>query len=81
MVGFTNAKQCHQKTEDYRYSTYCNAGFTERGVASSAFGTLICGELPREAKGMGFCPIGYSPMYNQFNESLLDFLERNNYCN
>jgi hypothetical protein len=80
MVGFTSAKQCHQKTEDYRYSTYCNAGFTERGVASSAYGTLNCGELPREARALGFCPIGYSPMYNQFNESLLDFLEKNNYC-
>ena len=81
MVGFTTDKQCHQKIEDYRFSTYCNTGFTERGVASSAYGSLNCGQLPKEAKAMGFCPIGYSPLYNQFNDSFLDFLESNNYCN
>lgn len=81
MVGFTTDKQCPQKTDDYRFSTYCNTVSTESGVASSAYGSLSCGQLPKEAKAMGFCPIGYSPMYNQFNESLLDFLEKNNYCN
>jgi hypothetical protein len=80
-IGFTNDKQCPQKAEDYRFSTYCTDGFTERGVASNAYGFLSCGQLPKEAKAMGFCPIGYSPMYNQFNESLLDFLEKNKYCN
>ena len=81
MVGFTSEKRCPQKTEDYRFSTYCKTGFTERGVSSSAYGSLGCGQLPKEAKAMGFCPIGYSPMYNQFNDSLSDFLEKNNYCN
>jgi hypothetical protein len=81
MVGFTTDKQCPQKTEDYRFSTYCNTFSTDNGVASSAYGALSCGQLPKEAKAMGFCPIGYSPMYNKFNESLIDFLEKNNYCN
>lgn len=81
MVGFTTDKKCPQKTDEYRFSTYCNTFSTERGVASSAYGSLSCGQLPKEAKVMGFCPIGYSPMYNQFNESLLDFLEQNSYCN
>lgn len=81
MVGFTTEKQCPQKIEDYRFSTYCNAGYTDRGVSSSAYGSLTCGQLPKEAKAIGFCAIGYSPKYNQFNASLLDFLEENNYCN
>jgi hypothetical protein len=81
MVGFTTNKQCPQTTEEYQYSTYCSSYSTENGVAPSAYGSLNCGQLPKEAKAMGFCPIGYSPMYNQFNESLLDFFENNNYCN
>jgi hypothetical protein len=81
MVGFTTNKQCPQTTEEYQYSTYCSSHSTESGVAPSAYGSLSCGQLPKEAKAMGFCPIGYSPMYNKFNESLLDFKENNNYCN
>lgn len=81
MVGFTTAKQCPLKTEDYSFSTYCNTVSTEYGVASIAYGSLSCGKLPKEAKGMGFCAIGYSPIYDKYNESLLDFLEKNNYCN
>lgn len=81
MVGFTTDKQCSQKIDNYRFSTYCNTISTEGGVASSAYGSLSCGQLPKEAKAMGSCPIGYSPMYDKFNESFLDFLEKNNYCN
>lgn len=81
MMGFTSDKQCSQRTEDYRFSTYCKTVSTERGVASNAYGSLSCGQLPKEAKVLRFCPIGFSPIYNQFNESLLEFYETNNYCN
>lgn len=81
MVGFTTDKQCSQKIDNYRFSTYCNTISTESGVASSAYGSLSCGQLPKEAKALGSCLIGYSPMYDKFNESFLDFLEKNSYCN
>jgi hypothetical protein len=82
MVGFTKSKQCHAEIKDYAYSTYCTSyRGTESGVASKSFGSLSCGNLPREAKSMGFCTIGYSPFYNKFNDSLVDFLETNGYCN
>lgn len=81
MVGFTTDKQCPQTTDAYQYSTYCNSYTTESGVSPNAYGSLSCGQLPKEAKALGFCPIGYSPMYNKFNESLLDFFETNQYCN
>jgi hypothetical protein len=82
MLGFTNSKQCYAEIKDYTYSTYCQKNYsgTESGVASQSFGSLRCGNLPREAKSMGFCKIGYSPFYDKFNDSLLDFLERYGYC-
>jgi hypothetical protein len=80
-VGFTVNKQCPQKTEDYQFSTYCTNNSSESGVAASAYGSLVCGQLPNEAKAMGFCAIGYSPIYDPYNESILDFLEKNSYCN
>jgi hypothetical protein len=80
-VGFTTNKQCPQKTDEYRFSTYCTNVSTDNGVAANSYGTLSCGQLPREAKVMGFCPIGFSPVYNQFNDSLAEFMEKNSYCN
>lgn len=81
IVGFTTNKLCSLTMKEYQFTTYCTSYSTESGVVGNAYGSLSCGELPKEAKALGFCIIGYSPMYDQFNESLLDFLEKNNYCN
>lgn len=81
MIGFTNEKQCPRKTEEYRFSTYCLSANTDDGVSASTYGSFKCGELPKEAKSMGFCPIGYSPIYTRYDDSILKFLEKNKYCN
>lgn len=81
MIGLTKDKSCPRKIEDYIYTTYCTQGNTEKGVSGGSFGGLSCGWLPKEAKNIGFCPIGFSPMYNRFDDSLLTFQENNGYCN
>lgn len=83
MLGFTKAKQCHQASKMYEYTVYCSHYLkgASNGVASKSFGTLSCDSLPLEAKAMGRCIIGFSPIYNQFDDSILDFLEKNRYCN
>ena len=81
MLGFTSKKQCLSDTESYDYTTYCNTGSTETGVGQNSYGSMRCGALPKESKTMGTCKIGYSPFYNQFNESLLDYFEISGYCN
>jgi hypothetical protein len=81
-IGFTTSKNCHKEIEDYAYSAYCTGSRgTENGVASHSFGSLSCSNIPKEAKSMGICKIGYSPFYDQFNDSLVEFLEINGYCN
>jgi hypothetical protein len=82
LVGFTKAKQCHTDIKDFSFTAYCTGQRgTESGISSNSYGTLKCGSLPEDAKAMGFCKIGYSPTYNKFDESLIIFLETNNYCN
>lgn len=79
-VGFTKSKQCPETAKDYAYTTFCGGGSTRWGVGLVSFGSLSCGQLPKAAKSMGFCFIGYSPIYDQFDDSLLEFNERNGYC-
>ena len=79
-VGFTKSKQCPETAKDYAYTTFCGGGSTRWGVGVVSFGSLSCGQLPKAAKSMGYCLIGYSPIYDQFDDSLLEFKERNGYC-
>lgn len=79
-VGFTKSKQCPETAKDYAYTTFCGGGSTRWGVGVVSFGSLSCGQLPKAAKSMGYCFIGYSPIYDQFDDSLLEFNERNGYC-
>jgi hypothetical protein len=80
-IGFTKAKSCPSKMEEFSYSTYCRSHTTQDGVGQNAYGTLYCGDLPREARSLGYCFVGYSPIYNQFDDSLLTFLKSEKYCN
>lgn len=83
MVGFTKSKQCSDNKEGYEVITYCKAqGYgTKSGVSPNSFGVANCGNVPKDAASLGFCVVGYSPMYDQFDDSLLEFSERNGYCN
>jgi len=80
MVGFTNSKSCSSEIGDYKFSMYCAKGTTKDGVSSGAYGYLNCGAIPKSAKSMGTCLIGYSPQYDKFNDSLLAFMESNGDC-
>jgi hypothetical protein len=82
MVGFTKAKQCSDNKDGYEIITYCKAqGYgTQSGVSPNSFGTASCGNVPRDATSLGYCVVGYSPFYDQFDDSLLEFSERNGYC-
>lgn len=83
MVGFTKAKQCSDNKDAYEVITYCKAqGYgTKSGVSPNSFGVSNCGNVPKDAVNLGFCVIGYSPIYDQFDDSLLEFMEKNGYCN
>jgi hypothetical protein len=83
MVGFTKAKQCSDSKDGYEVITYCKAqGYgTKSGVSPNSFGVANCGNVPKDAASLGFCVVGYSPIYDQFDDSLLEFSERNGYCN
>jgi len=79
-LGFTNATSCSNNEQEYLYTTFCRGGSTENGVGGISFGSLNCGELPKDAIGMRYCLIGFSPLYDKFDSSLLDFVEKNGLC-
>lgn len=84
-IGFTKLKQCTQKQSEYTYTTVCTNNWpttprTSHGVPPNTYGTLSCGKLPRQANSLGMCIIGYSPIYNPFDDSLLDFLRSVKSC-
>ena len=68
--------------DGYEVITYCKAqGYgTKSGVSPNSFGVANCGNVPKDAASLGFCVVGYSPIYDQFDDSLLEFSERNGYC-
>jgi len=79
-IGFTSSSKCPRKAEDYAYSTICQSISTDIGVPQNTYGTLQCGLLPLEAARLSLCHIGYSPVYDQFDNSLLTFLKSKKYC-
>jgi len=80
-LGFTNSKSCPSKKIDYSFITICNNNDTDKGVGFESYGGLRCGSLPKEAKLMGYCAIGFSPMYSKYDDTLLELLEKQGYCN
>ena len=82
MMGFTKAKQCTSDKNNYEVITYCQLGNygTESGVSPSSYGKMTCGSVPADAGSLGSCVVGFSPTYNQFDDSLLEFQERNGFC-
>ncbi len=79
LLGFTNSKTCLPKLEDYDLTFYCMSYTTKNGVNRTSFGKIQC-NLPRASIGKGFCILGYSPTYDQFDDSLLEFSENNGMC-
>lgn len=80
LVGFTKNKNCTSNQNDYEVTTYC-ARNTKVGISPGSYGILPCGSVPSDAARLGFCIIGYSPIYDQFNDDLLIFKEKNGLCN
>ncbi len=83
LIGFTQSNHCHDDPEKYEYTTLCANSDTKDGVSSVSFGRLPCNEVPRAAKTMGFCSIGYSPVYGRFttdSHSLVEFMESQALC-
>jgi hypothetical protein len=80
VVGFSKGKYCTSNQNDYEVTTYC-ARNTKVGVSPGSYGILPCGNVPSDAARLGFCIIGYSPIYDQFNDDLLIFMEKNGLCN
>jgi hypothetical protein len=81
LLGFTKSKQCTNVISDFKYTAYCTATNTNEGISSNSYGSLWCRSLPSESKSMGYCMIAFSPRYNQFDNSFLNFSERNGFCN
>ena len=79
-VGFLKGKTCSTNQNDYEVTTYCGRN-TKSGISPGSYGKLQCGRVPSDAARLGFCVIGYSPIYDQFNDDLLLFKERNGLCN
>jgi hypothetical protein len=79
-IGFLNGKNCTSNKNDYEVTTYCSRG-TKEGISPGSYGKLPCGSVPSDAARLGFCVLGYSPIYDQFNDDLLIFKEKNGLCN
>lgn len=79
-IGFLSGKNCSSNKNDYEVTTYCTRN-TKEGVSAGSYGKLPCGSVPSDAARLGFCVIGYSPIYDQFNDDLLIFKENNGLCN
>jgi hypothetical protein len=81
MIGLTGAKSCTLNFDSYEAVAYCKSNSTDSGVISSmSFGRFRCSEVPKKFKSMGYCVVGYSPRYYQFDDSLLKFKEDNGLC-
>lgn len=79
-LGFIKGKACPKKLDDYTFSTFCSRIDSTQGVSPSTYGTLACGTIPKEALSLGYCIFGFSPTYNKFDDSLLEFYEKNDFC-
>ena len=79
VIGFLNGKNCTSNKNDYEVTTYC-ARNSKVGISAGSYGILPCGSVPPDAARLGFCIIGYSPIYDQFNDELLIFKEKNGLC-
>jgi len=67
-IGLTSAKSCSLNPDSYETIAYCRSGSTDSGVISAmSFGRFNCTEVPKKTRGMGYCVIGYSPRYYQFD--------------
>jgi hypothetical protein len=81
MIGLTGAKSCSLNSDSYEAVAYCHSTSTDSGIISSmSYGRFRCSEVPKKAKSMGYCVIGYSPRYYKFDDSLLKFKEDNGLC-
>ena len=79
-IGFGNGKTCTSNMNDYEVTTSCGRS-TKEGISPGSYGILPCGYIPSDAGRLGFCILGYSPIYDQFNDDLLIFKEKNGLCN
>lgn len=81
MIGLTKAQNCPTDLDAFDAIAYCKSYSTEFGViASMSYGKFSCTEIPQKAKKLGICVVGYSPQYNQYDDSLIKHKEYVGLC-
>jgi hypothetical protein len=82
-IGFTRNKQCTTNNDDYEVIATCKSrGIgTDSGVAFRSFGLADCGLVPSGVASLRYCVVSFSPIYKQWDSSLLEFLEKYGFCN
>ena len=80
MIGFARGKTCPSSISSYDATVYCAHAISSAGVGANSYGTFACNEVPSEVKGYGICVIGISPIYDQFNDDLPNWMIANGYC-
>ena len=81
MVGFVRSKTCPTIISEYEATVVCGNPSTNGGIGPNSYGTFACNEVPIEVRGYGICVIGISPIYDQFNDDLQNWMMANGYCN
>ena len=79
-IGFSRGKTCSDNINDYEATVVCGNALTTAGIGPNSYGTFACNEVPHEVSGYGFCVIGISPIYDQFNDDLPNWMLANGYC-
>ena len=77
-IGLTKSKTCSPKESAYEAIAYC--GNKYGGLGAQMYGTLSCTEVPPRTTRYGYCIIGYAPMFNDYDDSLLDHIEYRGFC-
>lgn len=77
-LGYTKSDQCSFDITQYETTEYCS---NDTGVSQQTFGTIQCNALENFNKKLNMCVIGYMPKYDKFDDSLLEFMSSNGYCN
>ena len=82
-IGFTKEKNCPtyaNEDKELVASVYCTSYLTKDGVPSKSYGKLQCQSIPNNISKLGYCVLGFSPVYDKFNNDLLVFMEREGFC-
>lgn len=78
-IGFTKTKTCPDELKAYAAISHCSA--VQSGINALGYGAMQCQEIPKSARKLGYCVVGFTPRYDRFDlTTLAKILDDRNLC-